>query len=33
VLVAVVNTLRRFRAGHTPYGATQDADPLPPPWP
>ncbi|WP_067499123.1 hypothetical protein [Actinoplanes sp. TFC3] len=33
VLSAVVTTLRRFRAGHTPYGATPDADPLPPPWP
>jgi hypothetical protein len=33
VLVSVVNTLRRFRAGHTPYGPTPDAEPLPSPWP
>ncbi|GAA2708171.1 hypothetical protein Apa02nite_057500 [Actinoplanes palleronii] len=33
VLIVVVNTLRHFRAGHTPYGPGPDADPLPPPWP
>jgi hypothetical protein len=33
VLVSVVNTLRYFRAGHTPYGPAPDAEPLPSPWP
>lgn len=33
VLVSVVNVLRRFRAGHTPYGPGPDADPQPPSWP
>ena len=32
VLISVVNTLRRFRCGHTPYGPGPDAEPLPPPW-
>lgn len=32
-LVAIVNTLRRFRAGHTPYGPAPGAEPLPPTWP
>jgi hypothetical protein len=33
ILVSVVNTLREFRCGHTPYGPGPDAEPLPPPWP
>ncbi len=33
VLGSVVNTLRRFRAGHTPYGPAPGAEPLPPAWP
>ena len=33
VLVSVVNTLRRFRSGHTPYGPALDAEPLPLAWP
>jgi hypothetical protein len=33
ILVSVVNTLRGFRCGHTPYGPSPDAEPLPPPWP
>lgn len=33
VLISVVNTLRRFRAGHTPYGPNPDAEPLPSLWP
>ena len=33
VLVSIVNTLRSFRAGHTPYGPALDAGPLPPAWP
>lgn len=33
ILVSVVNTLRRFRAGYTPYGPAPDADPEPPAWP
>jgi len=33
VLVAIVNTLRYFRAGHTPYGPAADAGPAPSPWP
>jgi hypothetical protein len=32
-LVSVVNTLRHFRAGHTPYGPAHDAESLPSPWP
>ena len=34
VLVSSINTLRNFRAGHTPYGPEDGADPQPPPpWP
>ncbi|MET8152418.1 hypothetical protein ACIBSW_18635 [Actinoplanes sp. NPDC049668] len=33
VLASVVNTLRRLRAGHGPYGPDPDAEPLPPTWP
>ena len=33
VLASVVNDLRRFRAGHTRYGAAPDADPEPARWP
>lgn len=33
ILVSIINTLRAFRAGHTPHGPTPDADELPPPWP
>ncbi|WP_305784174.1 hypothetical protein [Symbioplanes lichenis] len=33
VLAGIVNTLRDFRAGHTPYGPSPEADPLPPVWP
>ncbi|GAA2396437.1 hypothetical protein [Dactylosporangium salmoneum] len=33
VLIRVVNDLRRFRAGHTPYGPSPAAGPLPDPWP
>jgi hypothetical protein len=33
VLASVVNDLRRFRAGYTPYGAAPDADPEPAGWP
>jgi hypothetical protein len=33
VLISTVNHLRRFRAGHTPYGPSPSAGPLPDPWP
>lgn len=33
VLASSINTLRQFRAGHTPYGPVDGADPLPQPWP
>lgn len=33
VLTHSINTLRRFRAGHTPYGPSEGASPLPPVWP
>lgn len=33
VIISVINTLRWFRAGHTPYGAVEGADPIPSPWP
>jgi hypothetical protein len=32
-LSSVVNILRRFRAGYTPYGPASDTDPEPPTWP
>jgi hypothetical protein len=32
-LASVVNTLREFRAGRTPYGPTPDASPPPATWP
>lgn len=31
-VASVVDHLRRFRAGHTPYGPAPDADPAPAPW-
>jgi hypothetical protein len=33
ILASVVNVLRRFRAGHTPYGPGPDAEPEPATWP
>jgi hypothetical protein len=33
VLVAVINTLREFRAGYTPYGPVEGAEPRPRRWP
>jgi hypothetical protein len=33
VLISTVNHLRRFRAGHTPYGPSPFAGPAPQPWP
>lgn len=33
VLISTVNHLRRFRAGHTPYGPSPTAGPEPEPWP
>jgi hypothetical protein len=33
VLISTVNHLRRFRAGHTPYGPSPSAGPAPDPWP
>jgi hypothetical protein len=33
VLISAVNHLRRFRAGHTPYGPSPPAGPAPEPWP
>lgn len=33
ILASLLDTLRRFRAGHTPYGPAEGADPVPPPWP
>ncbi|GAA2581656.1 hypothetical protein GCM10010399_09310 [Dactylosporangium fulvum] len=33
VLISTVNHLRRFRAGHTPYGPSPSAGPAPEPWP
>jgi hypothetical protein len=33
VLAAVINTLREFRAGYTPYGPVEGADPRPRRWP
>jgi hypothetical protein len=33
VLISTVNHLRRFRAGHTPYGPSPTAGPVPEPWP
>lgn len=32
-LASCINTLRQLRAGHTPYGPVDGADPLPPSWP
>lgn len=33
ILVSVVNILRRFRAGYTPYCSAPDTGPEPPSWP
>ena len=33
VLISTVNHLRRFRAGHTPYGPSPSAGPMPEWWP
>jgi hypothetical protein len=33
ILISTVNHLRRFRAGHTPYGPSPSAGPAPEPWP
>ncbi len=33
VLISTVNHLRRFRAGHTPYGPSPSAGSVPDPWP
>ncbi|MET7419946.1 hypothetical protein [Dactylosporangium sp. NPDC005555] len=33
ILISTVNHLRRFRAGHTPYGPSLSAGPPPDPWP
>jgi hypothetical protein len=33
VLISTVNDLRRFRAGHTPYGPSPSAGAEPEPWP
>ncbi|AEV84185.1 hypothetical protein ACWT_3162 [Actinoplanes sp. SE50] len=33
ILISSVNHLRHFRAGHTPYGPSPSAGPLPDPWP
>ena len=33
VLISTVNHLRHFRAGHTPYGPSPSAGPIPAPWP
>ena len=32
VLSASIDQLRQFRAGHTPYGPSESAGPLPEPW-
>jgi hypothetical protein len=33
VLISIVNSLRYFRAGHTPYGPSPSAGPVPDRWP
>lgn len=33
VLISTINHLRRFRAGHTPYGPSPSTGPAPDPWP
>ena len=33
VLISTVDHLRHFRAGHTPYGPSPSAGPVPDPWP
>jgi hypothetical protein len=33
ILASTLDTLRHFRAGHTPYGPAEGAGPVPPPWP
>jgi len=33
VTALVINTLREFRAGYTPYGPAEGAGPKPPTWP